>query len=168
MKTEKYLPSTAAMTTLNIAVSVAVVMLEDVGRRHDVIWLTRDGTRRSRGQVRIRSRRAKRQKGRKEDMVRELASTRKTSHALYVYFPLFIPASLLGQFGEPLLEVVAAGSSVPGLAIVVLRVQASVSRAVQGWHRLTGKKFLISECLTLFSKRSFLFRKRIYAARQRI
>ena len=60
------------------------------------------------------------EKGRKEDMVRKLTSPRKTSHALYVYFQLFIPAGLLGQFGEPLLEVVAAGSSVPGLAIVVL------------------------------------------------
>lgn len=31
------------------------------------------------------------------------------------------------------------------------------------WRKeFTGKKFLMSECLTLFSKRSFLFKKRIW------
>ena len=82
---------------------------------------TRDVTRQSRGQVRIRE-----EKGRKKDTVRDVIK-KGASHALYVYFPLFIPAGLLGQFGEPLLEVVAAGTDIPGFAFVVLGKRMSIA-----------------------------------------
>ena len=81
--------------------------------------------------------------------------------ALDVNLPL-LRVCLLGQPCEPLLEVFPTCLSVTRLTIVVLGERVSArGYDVEGREGRTGKKFLMSECATFFSNRSFLFKNRI-------
>ena len=75
------------------------------------------------------------------------------SHALYIYFPLFIPAGLLGQFGEPLLEVVLPSVDVGLLPCTRKSVPMQIRQIRRGTDRQSPAKHVTSARFDLNGRR---------------